>query len=298
MRGELEQYGFDKACVKRAFNRVAARYERHAVLQKTVANRMAERLELFRVQPKLILDVGGGTGFGARLLAHRYRKAHVVVCDLAEQMLREARGKTRWFWSKQSFVCADAESLPVGNAKVEMIFCNLCLQWCNDLDRVLDAFRHALCPGGLVLLSSFGPDTLCELRSSWAEVDDGLHVHGFLDMHDVGDALIRAGFSSPVMDVELFTLTYPDVLALMRDLKRIGASNVALGRSRTMMGKGALKAVAAAYERFEQGGRLPATFEVVYGHAWAPLPLQRPQDGSTVARFPAAQIKRRSDHRA
>jgi len=294
---EVEKYRFEKARVKHAFNRVAAHYEQHAVLQQTVASRMLERLDLFRLQPGLILDVGAGTGWAARLLEGRYRKARVVLCDLAEQMLQNARQRAPFFFSRQSFLCADVESLPVGNARVDMIFCNLCLQWCTDLDRVFNHFRRVLRPEGLLLFSSFGPDTLRELRLSWAEVDAGVHVHRFLDMHDVGDALIRAGLVSPVMDMEHFTVTYSDVLALLRDLKQLGASNAAVGRAHGMTGKGALRALVQAYARFERGGRLPATYEVVYGHAWAPVAGQRPQDGSTVARFPIAQIKRSANLR-
>ncbi len=292
MPEELERYRFEKARVKRAFNRVAAHYEQHAVLQQTVAGHILERLDLFRLQPGLIVDVGAGTGWAARRLQARYRKARVVLCDLAEQMLLKARQRAPFFFSRQSFLCADVENLPIGDARVDMIFCNLCLQWCTDLDRVFNHFRRVLRPEGLLLFSSFGPDTLRELRLSWAEVDAGVHVHRFLDMHDVGDALIRAGLVSPVMDVEHFTVTYTDVLALLHDLKQIGASNAAVGRSHGMTGKGAFRALAQAYARFERGGRLPATYEVVYGHAWAPVAGQRPQDGSTVARFPISQIRR------
>lgn len=297
MPEELEGHRFDKAIVKQRFNRVAAHYEQHAVLQQTVASHMLERLDLFRLQPALILDVGAGTGWAARLLERRYRKARVVLCDLAEQMLRTARQRTPFFFSRQSFLCADVESLPVGDTRVDMIFCNLCLQWCTDLDRVFNHFRRVLRPEGLVLFSSFGPDTLRELRLSWAEVDARVHVHCFFDMHDVGDALIRAGLVSPVMDVEHFTVTYSDVLALLHDLKQIGATNAAAGRAHGMTGKGAFHALARAYARFEQEGRLPATYEVVYGHAWAPVAGQRPQDGSTVARFPISQIKRSTNVR-
>lgn len=297
MTEEVERYRFDKARVKNTFNRVAAHYEQNAVLQQAVASHMLERLDLFRLRPGLILDIGGGTGWAARLLERRYRKARVVLCDLAEQMLLKARQRARIFCSRQSFLCADVESLPVGDTRVDMIFCNLCLQWCTDLDRVFNHFRRVLRPEGLVLFSSFGPDTLRELRLSWAAVDARVHVHRFLDMHDVGDALIRAGLVSPVMDVEHFTVTYSDVLALLHDLKQIGATNAAAGRAHGMTGKGALRALAQAYARFDRGGRLPATYEVVYGHAWAPVAGQRPQDGSTVARFPISQIKRSTNVR-
>lgn len=292
MPEELGGYRFDKTLVKHRFNKAAAHYEQHAVLQQTVASHMLERLDLFRLRPGLILDVGAGTGWAARVLARRYRKARVVLCDIAEQMLQKARQRAPFLFSRQSFLCADVENLPIGDAQVDMIFCNLCVQWCADLDRVFHHFRRVLRPEGLLLFSSFGPDTLRELRLSWAEVDGGVHVHRFLDMHDVGDALIRAGLVSPVMDVEHFTVTYIDVRALLRDLKQLGASNAAVGRAHGMTGKSAFRALAQAYTRFERGGRLPATYEVVYGHAWGPVAGHRPQDGSTVARFPISQIRR------
>jgi malonyl-CoA O-methyltransferase len=207
-------------------------------------------------------------------------------------MLREARSRAPRFFSKQRFVQADLEALPIAPRRLDMIFSNLALQWCNDLDRTFREFRAVLKINGLLTFSSFGPDTLKELRASWAEVDGRPHVHAFMDMHDIGDALIHAGFSSPVLDVEHFTLTYQELDALMRDLKTIGASNAASGRGRALTGRNQLSRLRDTYERYRKEGLLPATYEVVYGHAWVPEASERPQDGSTVATFPLNQLKR------
>jgi malonyl-CoA O-methyltransferase len=168
------------------------------------------------------------------------------------------------------YVCADAEQLPMTNDSVDMLFSNLTLQWCNDLDRAFREFRRITAPEGLVMFSTFGPDTLKELRDSWDRVDGHTHVNLFMDMHDIGDALVRNGFASPVIDVEHFTLTYRDVYQLMRDLKSLGAHNVTAGRPRGLTGRRHMAALEQAYQRHVREGRLPATYEVIYGHAWVP----------------------------
>jgi malonyl-CoA O-methyltransferase len=182
-------------------------------------------------------------------------------------MCQQARRIKPWL-SKLRFVCGDIESLPFADASADMIFSNLCLQWARDLDQTFAEFRRVLKADGVLMFTTFGPDTLKELRHSWAQVDDRIHVNSFIDMHDIGDALLRAGLSEPVMDVEQFTLTYPDVRGLMRDLKQVGAHNVTQGRRRSLTGKSRLSAMQQAYEGFRQGDVLPASYEVVYGHAW------------------------------
>jgi malonyl-CoA O-methyltransferase len=157
------------------------------------------------------------------------------------------------------------------------------LQWCNDPDRVLRECRRVLRPGGVLHFTTLGPDTLVELRRAWQAADPGhVHVSRFLDMHDVGDALVRAGFAEPVLDVERYTLTYPDARDLMRDLKTIGAHNATAGRARGLTGKGVLQRMLDAYESFRSGGLLPATYEVVFAQAWCP-------DGSFKAKGPLAR---------
>ena len=178
-----------------------------------------------------------------------------------------------------------------------MIFSNLTLQWCSDLDKVFAEFRRLLKPGGLALFSTFGPDTLKELRDSWAAADKAVHVGAFIDMHDIGDALLRSGFADPVMDAERFTLTYADVYGVMNELKALGAHNAATGRPRTLTGKGRLRAMAAAYERYRDNGILPASFEVVYGLAWAPAVSAVNTREEGVVKIPLSALQRRTPGR-
>lgn len=288
-----DAYHLDRKRVAAAFDRAAPSYDAHAVLQRTVAERLDERLEVVRMDPEWILDAGAGTGTGARLLRKRYGRARVVLVDFAPCMLRTARSKARKWLSREGYLCADTSALPLPAASVDLVFSSLALQWSGDLEAACTELRRVLKPGGLLMFSTFGPDTLRELRRSWAEVDRHVHVHAFMDMHDIGDALIRAGFSSPVLDVERITLTYPDLHGLMRDLKRIGASNASAGRPPGLTGRRALTRVQAAYEQHRRDGLLPATYEVVYGHGWAPEHDTRPQDGSTVATFPLSRLERR-----
>ncbi|HLW73859.1 MAG TPA: malonyl-ACP O-methyltransferase BioC [Gammaproteobacteria bacterium] len=264
-----DEFTLDHRQVQRAFDAAAAGYDAAAVLQREVGERLLERLSLTTLVPARVLDVGCGTGRPTRELVRRYPKAQVLGADLAPQMLKAARRRQPWFRGAK-FICAEAASMPLATAAFELVYASLILQWCEDLDATLLEWRRLLKPHGLLLFSTLGPDTLKELRAAWSEVDGYNHVNRFLDMHDIGDALIRAGFVEPVMDVECLTLTYADAPALMRDLKRIGAHNVTAGRSRGLTGRGRLAAFARGYERFRREGRLPATYEVVYGTAWAP----------------------------
>jgi malonyl-CoA O-methyltransferase len=287
-----EAYRLDKPRLKAAFEHAAGHYDAYAVLQETVALRMIERLDLVDIRPRWVLDAGAGTGFAARRLSARYAGSRIVVLDLAMAMLRQARSHAPRFFSRERYLQADIESLPLAHGSVEMVFANLSLQWCNDLETAFEGFRRVLQPQGLLMFSTLGPDTLSELRESWAGVGPGPHVHAFLDMHDIGDLLVRAGFHGACLDVERLTLTYRDLAALMRDLRCLGAGNVAQGRPRGLTGKGRLAEVQQRYERHRRNGVLPATYEVVFGHAWAPLPTTRPQDGSTVATFPLVRFPR------
>ena len=262
----------DKQQLRRAFCGAASSYDAVAVLQREVGQRMLERLDYVRLQPAVVLDLGCGTGKLTAALAKRYRSAKVVAMDIAEPMLQRARRRVPWF-RKWHFACGDAEQLPLADNCCDLVYSNLTLQWCGDLDRVFGELRRVVRPGGLVMFSTFGPDTLMELRQSWAQADAAhVHVNRFIDMHDIGDALLRAGLSDPVMDAEQMTLTYDDVFGLMRDLKNIGAHNVNAGRSRSLTGKGRLRALVDAYEAFRVQGKLPASYEVVYGHAWCVEP--------------------------
>ncbi len=259
---------FDKKTTRLHFERAADTYDASAVLQKEIAKRLAERLDYIKYTPKTVLDVGSGTGFVTQDLLKRYPKSSVIALDLAHSMARKSQQQGGWF-RKPLAVCADAEQLPLKSDSIELLISSLMLQWSNDLKQTFSGFHSALAPNGLLLFSTFGPETLREMRESWAAVDNVPHTSNFLDMHEIGDALLQSGFINPVTDMEMITMTYANVRQLMRDIKQIGASNTHSDRSKGLMGKQKLKAFEAAYEQFKTSENLyPATWEIIYGHAW------------------------------
>jgi malonyl-CoA O-methyltransferase len=272
----------DKRQMKRAFERAARTYDAAAVLQHEVCTRMLDRLSYIKLQPSAILDAGSGTGNALTPLSARYRGVTVIAIDIALAMLERARARLPWWKNIPGLrapvyhVCADLEHLPLASESVDLVWCNLALQWVNDLPQTVTGMHRVLRPGGLLMFSTFGPDTLKELRSAYERTDGRTHVNRFVDMHDIGDMLIHSGYSDPVMDMEPFTLKYDNVRSLMRDLKAIGAHNVTRGRPHTLSRKSLLEAVTRNYEKLRVAGKLPATFEVVYGHAWKPQPRLGP----------------------
>jgi malonyl-CoA O-methyltransferase len=284
----MEGFALDIRCVRRSFDRAAAGYDGAAVLHTEVRRELLERLRFMAISPGVVLDAGAGTGHASRALKGLYPKALVIALDASTQMLRNAARQRSWR-RRFSRVCADAQSLPLADDSVDLIVSNLMLHWC-DPDIALGEFRRVLAPQGLVCFSTFGPDTLQELRSAWAQVDEAPHVHAFLDMHDVGDAMVRAGFSSPVLDVERFTLSYSDLIRVAADLRATGARNATTARHRGLYSPRKFAAVQAAYEKFRQDGRLPATYEVVFAHAWAPA--ARVPHRADAAAVPLEEMKR------
>lgn len=276
----MADLSIDKRSLRHAFERAAATYDAAAVLQSEVCRRMLARLDYIRHQPEVILDAGSGTGNALSGLRQRYPRAAIVALDIAVAMLARGRARLPWWKGLLSAAvypaCGDIERLPVAGARVGMVWSNLVLQWTNEPQRVFAEMRRVLAPGGLLMFSTFGPDTLRELRTAYGDIDGHTHVNRFIDMHDIGDLLVAGGFADPVMDMEYFTLTYDDVRQLMRELKAIGAHNVTRGRPTALSGKRRLAAVSANYERYRRDGKLPATFEVVYGHAWKPQPRTGP----------------------
>lgn len=267
MADPADVFGLDRARLRASFERASASYESAAGLQAQVAAELLGRVEAFGFNPRVVLDLGAGTGRVTRELKRRYPRSQVLALDIAPGMLREAR-RHQGLLRRFARVCGDALRLPLRDASVDLVFSSLMLQWCEPLAAALAEVQRVLAPEGFFAFSTFGPDTLHELRSAWAHADDYNHVNRFHDVQEVGDALMRSGLMEPVLDVDHMELGYPDAFALMRDLKAIGAHNVTAGRPRALAGRARLARMREAYESFRRSGQLPATFEVIYGASW------------------------------
>lgn len=276
-----------KSHIARIFNQVADRYDAVAVLQQEVGRRLLERLALIKLNPELILDVGSGTGSAISGLAARYPEANIIELDISIGMLTHVKSRG----VDAGFICADVEALPLRSGVADLVIANFLFEWCSDLGMAIIECRRALKPGGLLIFTTLGPDTFQELRQSWASVDSKPHVHSFIDMHDMGDALMQAHFADPVMDLDYFTLTYPSVSQLFAEFKALGMRNLEPGRQQGFMGKQHFQRFVAAYETHRNAeGRLPLTYEVVYGLAWKPMSDRK--DSSGEVRISIEKIRR------
>ena len=261
----------DKDAIRSSFDRAASSYDHYAVLQREVESRLLERIEFQRHEPNMILDLGCGTGSASRTLAKQFPQASVIALDWAPAMLAQAgEGSEKYSGGGLNRLCADMHAMPLAARSADLIFSSLALQWSYDIPAVFREFRRIMKADAMLVFTCFGPDTLYELKQAWRAVDDLPHVNDYPDMHDIGDELLAAGFREPVMDAERLTLEYPDVMSLMRELKGIGAHNVASKRSHGLTGKTRLKTMLEAYEPFRCGDRYPASYEIIYGTAFAP----------------------------
>lgn len=281
--------------VRRNFARAAGGYDAVAVLQREIASRMLERLDYVKIDPRGVVDLGCGTGASLTALGERYPKSRIIGIDASEAMLRvgnRQRSRLRLVLpflrgpKSASLLVADAQSLPLKNGTAGLIWSNLMLHWLVDPLAAFREIHRTLEVGGLLMFSTFGPDTLKELRSCFA--DGYEHTQRFADMHDYGDMLVECGFADPVMDVERLTMTYPSLDVLFSELRRNGSTCAMVGRRRGLMGRHAWKAACDAYEKLRVEGRLPVTFEVVHGHAWKAEPTKA-ADGRAVIRFDPKQ---------
>ena len=283
--------GVTKSAVARNFSAAAGSYRSVNNLQQVVAGRLLERMEYMTLSPGRVLDMGSGPGTSAVLLQKTFPKTGIIEMDLSHGMLLESRRGDRRFFRRRSRVCGDAEQTALRTSSVDIVFSSLMLQWCNDPDSVFTEVARILKPNGLFIFSSFGPDTLKELRESWRAVDEGEHVNTFLDMHDVGDGLMRCGFQNPVLESEYIDYRYNEAHGLMRDLKQLGAQNSNRERRKSLTGKKRMQSMLCEYEKYRHEGKLPVTYEIVYGHAWkAPLELAK-KSGENVATFSLEALK-------
>lgn len=279
----------DRRQVARRFGRVAATYDRGDFFVREVDRRMQERLDYVRLTPKRILDLGASRGGSFPGLQARYPDAGLIGLDLSPAMLGAGRkAQPRWQrWlglgdDQPLGLAADAASLPLRNATISLVWSNLLLHWLdNPIPALAEAYR-VLEVGGLLMFSALGPDTLKELRAAFADHD--AHTQRFADMHDLGDMLVGCGFADPVMDMEVITLTYDDFDAMLSELRAAGSACAMKDRRRGLLGRQQWLAVKTRYEALRRDGKLPATFEVIYGHAWKAAPKQTP-DGRAIVRF-------------
>jgi len=254
--------------VSESFSKAAKNYESSAFLQKEVASRLLERLELMNIKPAHVLDAGCGTGYCSRALKKKYKKSNIIGVDIAPGMIEQAKLKNGLF-NKIDYQCADINKLPFANNYFDLVFSNLTVQWVMEPKIAFLELNRVLKPGGILIFSSMGEDTLTELKQSWASVDSEIHVNHFFDMKQVGDQVFASNFENTVMDRDIITMTYKTMVGLMKDLKAIGANNLNSERSKGLMGKSKFNQLKTAYEKFRwQDGQLPATYDVIYGHAW------------------------------
>lgn len=261
--------------VRSAFARAACSYDEVSRVYDEIGRRLLTHLDPIAIEPALVLDVGCGTGTGAALLAARYRRSRVFAADCARPMLEVAKSKAPRLFSRQRFFCGWAERLPLRDACVDLVHANLLLPWCHDLDAPLREFERVLAPGGLLLLSSLGPDTLTELRRFWAPGEESEPEPGLLDMHDLGDALVAAGLADAVMETERLTVQYSSAERLVDDLVRSGAwaaraRGAAPGRPRERFAR-----LRRRYMTMRATAPLDVSVEIVYAHAWAPTRAPR-----------------------
>lgn len=279
----------DRRQLARRFSRVAASYGEVDFFAREIDRRMLERLDYVRLEPSRIVDIGCSQGRSLQALGVRYPKAELIGVDLLPQMLAAGRQpRNAWQrllgWGQRApwRIAGDAEKLPLPARSTALIWSNLLLHWLDDPRPALAEAHRILEVGGLLMFSTLGPDTLKEWRSVF---NDGYaHTQRFIDMHDLGDMLVESGFSDPVMDMEIVTLTYDDVASLVAELRAAGSSCAMHARRHALFGRDTWRAVCAAYEGYRQGGKLPATFEVVYGHAWR-APSRVSEDGRAIIRF-------------
>lgn len=281
----------DRRVARRRFERAARTYLGASRLEAEIGARMLERLDYVRIAPQRILDAGSGPAREARALRVRYPGAQLIALDFSLAMLRQVLARrgvlSRWFRrGSPDVVCAQLEALPIAGASVGMVWSNMALHWLGEPLAAFKEFGRILHAEGLLMFSTLGPDTLNELRRAAGAA----RVHRFMDMHDLGDQLVAAGFSAPVMDMEVVTLTYGDGDAFLAELRASGQSSALTSRPRGLAGRGFRERLRQGLAAQVRDARLPATYEVVYGHAWKAPP--RAREGKAIVRFDLASHKR------
>ncbi len=278
----------ERTAIRRAFERAAPHYERHAWLQREIAGRLIDLPQVEHLAPRCIADLGCGGGRLTTDLKRRWPRATVVGLDLAPAMLAVARRHRQWYRTF-GLLCGDLAGTPFRDGSVDLIVSNLALQWTAD-ETVFAEWRRILRPGGAVLFSTFGPATLHELRTAWQAADAAVHVHDFAGLHEIGDRLVAAGFINPVLGSETLMVYEPDVESVMHGLRAIGAGNADAARRRGLTGKTAYQRMRQAYETQRTEHGLPVTWEAILGAAFAPATTAPEKRGRVI---PLDELRRR-----
>ncbi|WP_419421175.1 malonyl-ACP O-methyltransferase BioC [Legionella sp. D16C41] len=251
-----------------AFNQHAVHYQQAAKVQTEIGNRLFERLDYLKIQPRFILDLGCGPAIFSLLLKKKYPKAVIIGLDIAYEMLLQARQK-QTFWRKWLLINADMMTLPFVDGVFDLIFANQVIHWNATLAPLFRELNRVMAPNGCFMFSTLGPDTFKELKQAWALVNNYAHTNNFIDMHDIGDCLLNERFLDPVVDMEYLTVHYNDLGELTSSLKAQGVRNINLHRNQGLTAKGHWQAFEKNYQKLLTiDGKYPLTYEVIYGHAW------------------------------
>ncbi len=240
----------DQQAVKKRWHKVQRYYAEHNQLQIEIAKRLAARLPYMKIAPKVIVDLAAREKTTQALLQQHYPNAQIITLPFGEPL----------------------DKFPIETASVDLVFANLALHWSADMFKTLAECRRILKKDGLLLFSTVGPDTLKELHTAFLTAEEKWHVHAFMDMHHIGDELVRLQFFEPVMDMEILQLRYESLRDLFEDLKNSGTANAWPARSRGLQGKVAWQKMLAHYASLQQDNLYPVTIECVYGQAWVAGP--------------------------
>lgn len=276
--------------IQASFDKVAQSYRSVSLIQREVGKRLLERLSYLQCKPERILDLGCGSGELCFEIKRLFPKAKVLGCDISSQMLHQAREQTGWL-KKPHWFTADMEALPLANASIDLVISNQAIHWSPSQDKLFSEVNRVLSEQGVFMFSTMGPDSFAEIRQAWQGIDEYQHVNHFVDMHDIGDALMRAQLLEPVVDMEMISLMYPDCKSICKDLKAQGVRNIHSSRQRGLTSRARWRAFENNYQRFtDQHGRLPLSYEIVYGHAFSGQAGGRMLPGETEVSIPLSEI--------
>jgi malonyl-CoA O-methyltransferase len=277
--------------IRKAFDKAAEDYETRAVIQNEIGERLFERLEYIKIAPKTILDLGSGSGRFSQLLQKRYPKATLVSLDLSPQMLLHSRKKQGWL-SKWPLVCANMNALPFANGSFDLVFSNQAVHWSEDLPQLLEEIMRVMNIGGCLLLSTLGPDTFKEMRDVFSQIDNYSHTNTFLDMHDLGDIMLKAKCLDPVIDMEMLSVHYSTISDLLHSIKAQGVRNIHPQRKPGLSGKAFIEQFTSLYQKNHAlDDKYPLQYEVIYAHAWRGA--QRLDQGVQETMIPISSLRKK-----